>query len=317
MATTAGALNSLYPALIIALSNSAPYFKHLSVTTSTRLIQLIKSFSNPLFLLSDEGHPRLLFFMYVNEPRRHVLDVYSLFYFRLEAFNSVILHNLPDNPNLIYGILTAHKTFEDLGTFTLSRGLREIRRIQLAKEEQTRQAEGRVKGESAADNEEEPSAEKARSLGSEQLGETELETLEEGTREPDVPDGARGPEDETSAHILSSLTSEIPSPAGSAPSEKARGKMKARRSVSVEMTGSLERIAAQGVGKNGFVPTQEWVTSWQQGQDSFYPTRLCQSLIFFSKASSRPGYAYHIGVISQSTGITSCAPQVKSNSCNH
>ena len=193
----------------------------------------------------------------------------------MEAFNSIILHNLSDNPNLIYGILTAHKTFKDLGTFTLSRGLREIRRIQLAKEEQARQVEGRAKGMSAADNEEEPSAEKARLLGSEQLGETELETLEEGTREPDVLGRAHSPEDEPWARTLSSLAFEVPPPAGSTLSEKARGKMKARRSLSVEMTGSLERIAAQGVGKNGFVPTQEWVTSWQQGQDNFHPSRLC------------------------------------------
>jgi len=68
VATTSGALTSLYPALIIALSNIAPYFKNLSVTASTRLIQLFASFSNPLFLLSDEGHPRLLYFMYVFAP---------------------------------------------------------------------------------------------------------------------------------------------------------------------------------------------------------------------------------------------------------
>lgn len=65
VATTAGSLNSLYPALIIALSNSAPCFKNLTVMASTRLIQLFSSFSNPLFLLADEGHPRLLFFMSV------------------------------------------------------------------------------------------------------------------------------------------------------------------------------------------------------------------------------------------------------------
>ena len=63
IATTPGSLNSLYPALVIALSNVSPYFKKLSVTASTRLIQLFTSFSNPLFLLSDEGHPRLLYFM--------------------------------------------------------------------------------------------------------------------------------------------------------------------------------------------------------------------------------------------------------------
>ena len=64
VATTSGTLNSLYPALIIALSNCAPYFKNLSVLASTRLVQLVTAFSNATFLLSDEGNPRLLFFMY-------------------------------------------------------------------------------------------------------------------------------------------------------------------------------------------------------------------------------------------------------------
>jgi hypothetical protein len=42
-------------------------------------------------------------------------------------------------------------------------------------------------------------------------------------------------------------------------SEKARGKMR-ERSVSLEaLDPDLERIAAQGVGRNGFIPTQEWV----------------------------------------------------------
>jgi hypothetical protein len=65
VATTSGTLTSIYPSLIITLSNSAPYFKNLTVTTSARLIQLFTSFLNPSFLLSDEGHPRLLFFMFV------------------------------------------------------------------------------------------------------------------------------------------------------------------------------------------------------------------------------------------------------------
>ena len=64
VATTSGTLNSLYPALVIALSNCAPYFKNLSIQASTRLVQLITAFSSATFLLSDEGNPRLLFFMY-------------------------------------------------------------------------------------------------------------------------------------------------------------------------------------------------------------------------------------------------------------
>jgi hypothetical protein len=68
VATTSGSLNSLYPALVITLSNCAPYFKNLNITSSARLIQLLTSFANPMFLLSDEGNPRLLFFMYVTPP---------------------------------------------------------------------------------------------------------------------------------------------------------------------------------------------------------------------------------------------------------
>ncbi len=53
------------PSSLIALSNSAPYLKNLSISATARLMQLFNSFSNPLFLLSDESHPRLLFFMCV------------------------------------------------------------------------------------------------------------------------------------------------------------------------------------------------------------------------------------------------------------
>jgi hypothetical protein len=56
---------------------------------------------------------------------------------RLEIFNSVIAYHPSENPNLIYALLRAHRTFEDLGTFTLTRGLRYVRRMQLATEEQS------------------------------------------------------------------------------------------------------------------------------------------------------------------------------------
>lgn len=48
-------------------------------------------------------------------------------------------------------------------------------------------------------------------------------------------------------------------------SEKARGKMRERRSESLDTDNSLDRVTAASVGRSGFVPTQEWVTSWQQG----------------------------------------------------
>ncbi|KAH7930903.1 hypothetical protein BV22DRAFT_1028069 [Leucogyrophana mollusca] len=252
VATTSGALNSIYPALIIALSNAAPYFKNLSVVASTRLIQLFTSFSNPLFLLSDESHPRLLFFM-------------------LEIFNSVIFHHLSDNPNLLYSIITAHKTFEDLGTFTLSRGLREIKRVQLAKEEQARQAERNRKNEptNSGDGTEDAHAEKTRLLQTESNSALELSReTESSAREPDSDDidDSTGDDPAVTRPLMSPI-SEAPTASitATATSEKARGKMRARRSLSLDTTSSVERIAAAGIGRNGFLPTQEWVTSWQQG----------------------------------------------------
>ncbi|KAI0670599.1 high-temperature-induced dauer-formation protein-domain-containing protein [Trametes maxima] len=250
VATTSGSLNSLYPALIIALSNSAPYFKNLSVTSSARLLQLFSAFANPSFLLSDEGHPRLLFFV-------------------LEAFNGVLLHALADNPNLVYAILYAHKQFEDLGTFTLARGLREIRRIQQLKEERATQGRGSLdKGKRRARDEEEgaPHSEKARLLQREaesiDLTRTtgSTDTLPEGQAYP-------GPEENPTRPLMSPTATEAQVGSGAPPavSEKARGKMRAGRSLSGDMTGSLERLAASGVGRNGFVPSQEWVSSWQQG----------------------------------------------------
>ena len=53
----------------------------------------------------------------------------------------------------------------------------------------------------------------------------------------------------------------VPSADGpSAISEKARGKMKEPRSASMD---SLDRVAATGIGRNGFVPTQEWVSLYR------------------------------------------------------
>ncbi|KAF5376543.1 hypothetical protein D9757_008307 [Collybiopsis confluens] len=237
VATTSGQLNSLYPALIIALSNCAPYFKNLGVTSSTRLVQLFASFSNPLFLLSDEGHPRLLFFM-------------------LDLFNSVILHHLSENPSLIHGILVAHKTFEDLGTFTLARGLREIRRVQLAKEDQAQKlgTDSKIKsGRVSSDDEITPG------VGKNMLAKDGETHLSNQTQEP-VPD-----EPVAAPELILSSSRESARNAAHPTSEKVKGKMKQRRSSSSLDAGSLERIAASGIGRNGFVPTPEWVTSWQQG----------------------------------------------------
>ncbi|KAI6006026.1 high-temperature-induced dauer-formation protein-domain-containing protein [Pisolithus albus] len=223
MSTTSGAMTSLYPALILALSNVAPYLKNLSVVSSNRLIQLFTSFANARFLLSDESHPRLLFLM-------------------LEVFNSVIFHHLSDNPNLLYAIIMAHKTFQDLATFTLASGLREIRHAELVREERTRHGDPNRKSMGETDIEAgDVQAEKARLSRNESYSVPARSERMESVLEcaPDDEDG----------EALSIPTRQ---------SDKARGKMR-ERPESSETTSSPELLASAGVGRSGFVPTQEWV----------------------------------------------------------
>jgi hypothetical protein len=47
---------------------------------------------------------------------------------RLDTFNSILLRHPSQNPHLLYLMLRSHVLFEDLGTFTLARALRDIKR---------------------------------------------------------------------------------------------------------------------------------------------------------------------------------------------
>jgi len=52
-------------------------------------------------------------------------------------------------------------------------------------------------------------------------------------------------------------------------SEKAKGKMRERSesTSTLAFETELHRLAMSGIGPNGYVPTQEWVSSWQKGYD--------------------------------------------------
>ena len=136
--------------------------------------------------------------------------------------------------------------------------MREVKRAQLAKEERERNA-GNQKGKTRIDDVEmgDPGAEKARLLENE--GAIHRTSHE---REPDVtnatsPRTSQG--DETVTRSFMSPTSDNPYAVAESPiSEKARGKMRERRSLSVETINSLDRAPAS-IGRNGFIPTQEWV----------------------------------------------------------
>jgi hypothetical protein len=151
-----------------------------------------------------------------------------------------------------------------------------VRRIQKAKEEQSKQAVD-SKGKSRADDEQQaPHEEKQRlleregSLMGSQNAVTSIESsLSEVRIDPrdDSPEAPAGPPEEAvSTQPLMTPGVDTPTTMSFPISEKAKGKMKARRSQSFDTDNGLDLVAAaSSVGRNGFIPTQEWITSWQQG----------------------------------------------------
>ncbi|ORY82024.1 high-temperature-induced dauer-formation protein-domain-containing protein [Protomyces lactucae-debilis] len=110
IATSRGALVSLYPALFMTLSNVAPYFNGLSIMASTKLLQLLNSIAQPSFLFANELNHQLLLYL-------------------LEVLNGIIEHNFSENPHLIYAILRNNKVFTALQKLSLDSGLEQIQRL--------------------------------------------------------------------------------------------------------------------------------------------------------------------------------------------
>ncbi|KAL7421522.1 hypothetical protein Q5752_003291 [Cryptotrichosporon argae] len=256
IATTPG-LNPLFPALTISIANVAPQIRHVGVQASTRLLQLFKAFSSPNFLLADEGHPRLVYYL-------------------LETFNSVLYHQLngeqialarlmAENPNLVYAILRSHQDFQTLATFTLLSGLRDIqRRKARASERDTATPRGLVR----SDSELAMLAEKAALLGrDDDDDERPMSPRASAVPTPGSPgaDVSTQPLTTPGDDAVDPIASPASPTAGL--SEKARGKMRAVEPApeADETDDELMRLAAAGVGPNGYVPTQEWVSSWQKG----------------------------------------------------
>ncbi|WVQ77248.1 hypothetical protein IAR50_006931 [Cryptococcus sp. DSM 104548] len=275
IATTPG-LNQLFPALTISVANVAPFVEGLGVQAAGRLIGLFKAFSAPNFLLADEGHPRLVYYL-------------------LETFNSVLYHKLTENPNLIYAILRSHQDFQTLATFTLMSGLRDIQRRKAlraaAAEKAAKKAPANTTLFSADDADAQTQAEKSALLGDngQELDEADAQaSLSALNRSLPGVDGSGPGSEAISDSLQGPYANYPPPPTSQAMSEKARGKMRATESTSSlaiinassaagsapvgeggevvdEADEELLKVALAGVGPNGYVPTQEWVTSWQKG----------------------------------------------------
>lgn len=244
-----GKLEVVYPALMAIISNLAPHAQNLSMTTSSKLLQLFNSTSAPSFLLANETNHALL---------------QSL----LESLNSIIEHQYTTNANLIYTVLKSRKRIEALRAFTLESGQQELERLN------RRRKEGLdtdfVTSPSPAEN----GAPGRSNSTSESNNATEEETTFAIGDSEDSDDEINQPTpSQSSPSLRNSRTPSISSTDESLPvqlrgmSEKARGKMPAgaqsfsRQSSTASLPINRSPTLNQSSGGT-FAPSPDWLESW-------------------------------------------------------
>ncbi|GAA6005431.1 hypothetical protein JCM10207_002979 [Rhodosporidiobolus poonsookiae] len=224
-------LATLYPSLLLSLTNLSPFIRNLGAGSdaATRLTRIWLAFSAPSWVLMEEGNPRLLYYL-------------------LETFNNIIHHNLASNPHLLYALLQTRRRFSLLSSFTLAEGIAEARRLRAARRARQASSPG--------------------SLGA--IPEGQAAPLSPTLSAAGASEKALGKRRERNLSVSSLADLSLGgSPAGSpgladgagarSPSEDGAG---GRESLDLSAEPGEERPF---VGKNGFVPTEEWVASWQSG----------------------------------------------------
>lgn len=250
IATTKSTLSALYAPLVITLTNLSPYCRNLSILSANRLITLFRSFTSPAFLLADEGNPRLVYYL-------------------TECLNNIVTYGFQKNANFVYALVRNHFLVERLANFTLRKGIAEIRRAH-------------------------------RRAGVAPIEESSLTTpRSDSVTEETMQSNAESEKDATADTNGEVLSNTLAQDSDQPSSEKARGKMRrsSTSSDAVQVSPRDDRnrpragnrgthsnededeenrlvngfseeelvYAASTIGRNGFVPSQSWVTSWHKG----------------------------------------------------
>ncbi|CAG8581716.1 6258_t:CDS:10 [Paraglomus occultum] len=268
--TTHGSLSLIYPALIITISNVSPYLKNLSVLSSNKLVQLFSSFTTPSFLLAEEGN--------------HLLAAYTL-----ETFNNIIQYQFSDNPNLVYAMVRNHRKFEDFSKFTLSKGLSDIKKLQLAREERRRQIQPTTpKSPTSPKRPASTSASHRNKISSQEEITEQTELLHPERNSDDTERKVSETGDVNEGEMSEKARGKLPE--GASPPERGQtGERSTERETVAEndkknlekdekTERKMERIDGKvegrtdkkadlvitpfAVGKSGFIPTEDWVSSW-------------------------------------------------------
>ena len=112
--TTRAKLASLYPTLLLGVSNVSHAFTDVSRRAAGKLVHLVTALSSPSFVLMEEGNPRLVYYV-------------------LEALNNVVHVRFHQNPHVVLALVRGRDTFHALASFQLSTAVSEARRLRRAR----------------------------------------------------------------------------------------------------------------------------------------------------------------------------------------
>lgn len=107
---SAGLMAPLYPALLLILDNTAPFWRNLSLISAARLEQMLEQFASPRFLLANEGNPRMLGIL-------------------LDTFSRMLKEQFSANANVVYILVRAAPIIERLESFSLNGALESLYRL--------------------------------------------------------------------------------------------------------------------------------------------------------------------------------------------
>ena len=254
--TSQGKLDAIYPSLLATINNIAPCLKHLSMDSSTKLLQLCTSMSAPDFLLANESNHRLL---------------ESL----LESMNAIIEHQYTQNPNFIRAVLKSKRRFDNLRSFTLEGGQDEIERQVQRRKDTTDPTTPATPRHGSSESTRSPHSARSPSLrnvpeehetfaiGDDDDDEENDEEDNEERHAPDTPLQS-SPAGHGRSSRASSVDDFVPAQVRGM-SEKARGKLPISQ-TSFSRQNSSSSLAMQPITPTisgaGFEPTTAWIEGW-------------------------------------------------------
>ncbi|KAI8380735.1 high-temperature-induced dauer-formation protein-domain-containing protein [Blakeslea trispora] len=241
ISSTQGRLSTLYPPLMLTVSNISSYLTNIGVTTSSKLISMFHSMASPTFLLADEYNPQLTCYL-------------------LETLNNLIHYHYAENLNLVYAVVLHHDYFEKLNKLEFADALAEVNRVRQMREKKSVENQSETQqintnGESQKDDD----------------ANNRSEDKDEDKTKHENKD-SKSEEEKPKLSYAAVVASNIPA--------EETGSSSASSSKPIEPTrrDSTNTISAYPT-RQGFVPNEQWMNYWKSKFPLSTISALIQQLV--------------------------------------